>query len=187
MITLQNANLHTHLYNIFFFLKPVISYVNMPAEKAIEDFRTRIAQYERTYETIDEEHLSYIKLIDVGKTMVANNINNYIAGRVVFFLMNLHIGPRPIYISRHGQSEFNTLGKLGGNSDITDIGDKYARSLADWLADNTSLSDNIVVWTSTLKRCAHMCCAHCRLTHSPQNYPNCPVHPSTEAATTPPR
>lgn len=144
----------------------------MPAEKAIDDFRTRIAQYEKTYETIDEEHLSYVKLIDVGRTLVANNINSYdrthrhslgplpliiayhsyIAGRVVFFLMNLHIGPRPIYISRHGQSVFNTLGKLGGNSDITDLGDKYARSLADWLAENTNSSDNIVVWTSTLKR-----------------------------------
>lgn len=125
----------------------------MPAEKAIEDFRSRIAQYEKTYETIDEDHLSYIKLIDVGRTIVANNIDSYIAGRVVFFLMNLHIGPRPIYISRHGQSIFNTLGKIGGNSDITDLGDKYARKLADWLEENTSASDEIVVWTSTLKRC----------------------------------
>lgn len=129
----------------------------MPAEKAIEDFRTRIAQYEKTYETIDEEHLSYIKLIDVGRTIVANNIDSYIAGRVVFFLMNLHIGPRPIYISRHGQSQFNTLGKIGGNSDITELGDKYARKLADWLEENTTPSDNMVVWTSTLKRYDSSC------------------------------
>lgn len=130
----------------------------MPAEKAIEDFRTRIAQYEKTYETIDEEHLSYIKLIDVGRTIVANNIDSYIAGRVVFFLMNLHIGPRPIYISRHGQSQFNTLGKIGGNSDITDLGDKYARKLADWLEENTTPSDSMVVWTSTLKRYDFLSC-----------------------------
>jgi hypothetical protein len=51
------------------------------------------------------------QLVDVGRRVIINKIHSYIAARVVFFLMNLNITPRPIFLTRHGQSEFNAAGR----------------------------------------------------------------------------
>ena len=42
--------------------------------------------------------------------------------------MNIKVVPRPIYLARHGQSHYNSLKKLGGDSDLTDCGEEYSRS-----------------------------------------------------------
>lgn len=44
--------------------------------------------------------------------------------------MNLHTLPRTFYLTRHGQSEYNLLGKIGGDSGLTPAGREYARRLA---------------------------------------------------------
>lgn len=53
-------------------------YINMDPSVAMADFRNRIANYEKVYETIDEveekQHMSYIKLIDVGRKIIAHHI-----------------------------------------------------------------------------------------------------------------
>ena len=86
--------------------------------------------------------------------------------RIVYYLMNIKVVPRTIYLSRHGQSHYNSLKKLGGDSDLTDCGDDYSRSVIGpeiWLLIglftrklgsyiNSIDIDNIVVWTSWLKR-----------------------------------
>jgi broad specificity phosphatase PhoE len=38
--------------------------------------------------------------------------------------------PRTFYLTRHGQSEYNLLGKIGGDSGLTPAGKEYARRLA---------------------------------------------------------
>ena len=43
--------------------------------------------------------------------------------------MNIKVVPRTIYLSRHGQSHYNSLKKLGGDSDLTDCGEDYSRSV----------------------------------------------------------
>ena len=60
--------------------------------------------YERVYETIDEDEsdLTYCKVIDVGSRVIINRIQDYLQSRVVYYLMNLHIKPRSIWISRVG-------------------------------------------------------------------------------------
>ena len=50
--------------------------------------------------------------------------------------MNVHTMPRTIYLSRHGQSEYNVLKKIGGNSSLSDRGEQYSQSLADWIHEN---------------------------------------------------
>lgn len=50
--------------------------------------------------------------------------------KVVHFVMNLHTLPRTFYLTRHGQSEYNLLGKIGGDSGLTPAGLEYARRLA---------------------------------------------------------
>ena len=77
---------------------------------AAEDFRKRIRNYEKIYQTIDEEEreLTYIKLINLGRQVIINQVQDYLQSRVVYFLMNVHIKPRSIWLSRVRQ---NLLGR----------------------------------------------------------------------------
>lgn len=79
-------------------------YANVDAETAALDFRHRIRHYEEVYETIDEDgperDSSFVKLVDVGARVVLNRIQDYRQSRIVFFLINLHIKPRSIFIAR---------------------------------------------------------------------------------------
>ena len=47
--------------------------------------------------------------------------------------MNIHITPRTIYLTRHGESQHNVVGKIGGNSDPSPTGQTYAGLLADYI------------------------------------------------------
>lgn len=77
-------------------------YKGQDPEEAALDFRKRIRNYEKVYQTIDEDEkdLTYVKLIDVGKQVIINQIKDYLQSRVVYYLMNLHIRPRSIWLSR---------------------------------------------------------------------------------------
>lgn len=77
-------------------------YHGQDPEEAALDFRNRIRNYEKVYQTIDEDEkdLTYVKLIDVGKQVIINQIRDYLQSRVVYYLMNLHIRPRSIWLSR---------------------------------------------------------------------------------------
>ena len=77
-------------------------YAGQDPEEAAMDFRNRIRNYEKVYQTIDEDesHLTYVKIIDVGSKIVINRIQDYLQSRVVYYLMNLHIKPRSIWLSR---------------------------------------------------------------------------------------
>lgn len=80
--------------------------------------------------------------------------------------MNLHSLPRVFYLSRHGQSEYNLLGKIGGDAGLTDAGHEYARRLADFAHNVVGMKVEkdeetgeekrtprpARLWTSTLRR-----------------------------------
>ncbi|PRP89620.1 hypothetical protein PROFUN_00884 [Planoprotostelium fungivorum] len=129
-------------------------YVGQDPEVAVDDFRKRIQQYERAYEPIDTEEsdYSYVKVIDVGEQIIINRIESYLPSRIIHFLMNLHITPRAIWLTRHGESEYNTQERIGGDSGLTHQGDEYAHALGDWVQNHDKHKDNFVVWTSTMKR-----------------------------------
>jgi 6-phosphofructo-2-kinase/fructose-2,6-biphosphatase 2 len=88
-------------------------YKEMTREDARADFLRRIKQYEASYQPVDtvdhrdepaassgEKHLSYLKVINVGKQVIANHIHGYLQSRIAYYLMNLHLKPRSIYFSR---------------------------------------------------------------------------------------
>ena len=77
-------------------------YVGQDPDVAAQDFLNRIRNYEKVYQTIDEDEkdLTYVKLIDVGSKVIINQIRDYLQSRVVYYLMNLHIKPRSIWLSR---------------------------------------------------------------------------------------
>jgi len=125
-------------------------YEGMDPDDAARDFRARIDHYTRAYEPIHEEDYSYIKLIDVGRVIVMHMIQGYLPGKLVHFLMNMHLVRRPIWLTRHGESEYNVLGRIGGDSALTDRGLAYARSLATFVRDHAIRPP--IVWTSALRR-----------------------------------
>ena len=47
--------------------------------------------------------------------------------------MNIKVVPRTIYLSRHGQSHYNSLNKLGGDSELTECGAEYSRRLGSYI------------------------------------------------------
>ncbi|EMR64232.1 putative fructose- -bisphosphatase protein [Eutypa lata UCREL1] len=131
-------------------------YKGQDPEKAALDFRNRIKMYEKVYKSIDEDgdegHLTYLKIMDIGAQVVINRIKDYLQSRVVYYLMNLHIRPRSIWLSRHGESMYNLDGRIGGDADLSPRGHQYAKKLPDLVVQSVGDGRPLTVWTSTLKR-----------------------------------
>lgn len=125
-------------------------YAGQEPDGAVADFLKRISHYEKVYQTLDDEDGSYIQLFDVGRRVVINRLHGYLPSRLVFFLMNMHITPRPIWLTRHGESEYNVSGLIGGDSALSERGVQYARALAAFMKERTKRTPT--VWTSTLRR-----------------------------------
>ncbi|XP_023582438.1 6-phosphofructo-2-kinase/fructose-2,6-bisphosphatase 4 isoform X2 [Trichechus manatus latirostris] len=128
-------------------------YVNRDSDEATEDFLRRIECYENSYESLDEEldrDLSYIKIMDVGLSYVVNRVADHIQSRIVYYLMNIHVTPRSIYLCRHGESELNLKGRIGGDTGLSPRGREFAKSLAKFISDQ-NIKD-LKVWTSQMKR-----------------------------------
>lgn len=72
----------------------------MTKAEAEADFRKRIAAYESVYQTISEPEISFCRILNVGRQVTINKIEGYLQSRIAFYLMNLHLKPRNIYLSR---------------------------------------------------------------------------------------
>ncbi|KAF8852910.1 bifunctional 6-phosphofructo-2-kinase/fructose-2,6-bisphosphate 2-phosphatase [Acephala macrosclerotiorum] len=130
-------------------------YVGQDPEAAAQDFRNRIRNYEKVYETIDndEKNLTYLKIMDVGARVIINRIQDYLQSRVVYYLMNLHIKRRSIWLSRHGESMYNVTGQIGGDAELSPRGEQYALKLPELVRQSFEGQEHpLTVWTSTLKR-----------------------------------
>ncbi|KAI2649709.1 6-phosphofructo-2-kinase/fructose-2,6-bisphosphatase [Labeo rohita] len=128
-------------------------YENYDKEEALVDFLKRIDCYKMSYVPLDEEkdrYLSFIKIFNVGSRYLVNRVQDHIQSRIVYYLMNIHVTPRSIYLSRHGESDLNLLGRIGGDSGLSSQGQKYAKALAEFIRGQ-SIKD-LKVWTSHMKR-----------------------------------
>eukprot|EP00462_Mataza_sp_D1_P016200 CAMPEP_0175161562 /NCGR_PEP_ID=MMETSP0087-20121206/24674_1 /TAXON_ID=136419 /ORGANISM="Unknown Unknown, Strain D1" /LENGTH=512 /DNA_ID=CAMNT_0016449991 /DNA_START=121 /DNA_END=1659 /DNA_ORIENTATION=+ len=129
------------------------------AEAVTAEMRARIAYHEEQYQPLgpSNEEESYISIINSGSKVVTNNIHGYLMGKIVFFLMSCRGMRHPIYISRHGESQYNTVGKLGGDSSLSARGQQYARELAKFMASHiqpklAEQQEKLSVWCSTMCR-----------------------------------
>jgi hypothetical protein len=127
-------------------------YAGMDPDEAVRDFRARIAHYESQYQTLIDGEGSYVKLIDRGRQVVMNRIDGYVPARIVFFLTNLQISLRPIWLTRHGESLFNLVNRIGGDPPLSPRGEEYGRRLAEHAKHHFGPDDELEVWTSTLRR-----------------------------------
>ncbi|KAI9792969.1 MAG: hypothetical protein M1816_001291 [Peltula sp. TS41687] len=69
-------------------------------------------------------------MIDVGRKIVSHQIRGFLAAQTVYYLVNFNLSPRQIWITRHGESMDNVRGKIGGNSELSENGQRYAQALA---------------------------------------------------------
>lgn len=133
-------------------------YIDVDPGVATHDFLNRISHYERNYQTLsveDDNDLTFIKLVNVGSQIIVNRIESYLESRIVYYVMNLHIKPRSIWLLRHGESEYNLTGQIGGDSNLSERGWRYAKKLPEIVLKSLGEGNehiNLTVWTSTLKR-----------------------------------
>ena len=128
-------------------------YAHVPESEAVADFLRRIGHYVAVYEPVeDDEGCAYTKLIDVGRKLVAHEMSGFLKARLLFFLSNLRITPKPIWITRHGESEYNVRGLIGGDSNLSSRGVAYAKRLAAYMDLHYPPGTPLTVWTSTLRR-----------------------------------
>mmetsp|Transcript_5548 Transcript_5548/g.7097 ORF Transcript_5548/g.7097 Transcript_5548/m.7097 type:complete len:482 (+) Transcript_5548:296-1741(+) len=138
-------------------------YKDVDPEEALEDFRERRKNYMSVYTEVQDHEGSYVKIMNFKKFII-HDVRGYLPLKVVHFTMNLHTMPRTFYLTRHGQSEYNLVGKIGGDSGLTSNGLEYAKRLAKYASEvigtNEVIKDGKVVktsqparlWTSTLIR-----------------------------------
>ena len=112
-------------------------YDGMTPDAAVADFKARIAAYQTVYEPMgshpDDNNLCWVRVEDGGLRVTMNRIRGYLQGRICQLLSTLHTMSRPIYLTRHGQSEYNVKGKIGGDSKLSEWGEEYAEELAKYV------------------------------------------------------
>ena len=67
--------------------------------------------------------------------------------------MNVKVGQRSIYICRHGESEMNLNGQIGGDSNLSERGQLFGEKLGEFVDNmDKKIRSNLSVWTSELRR-----------------------------------
>ncbi|KAF2216310.1 hypothetical protein CERZMDRAFT_56037 [Cercospora zeae-maydis SCOH1-5] len=151
-------------------------YREMDSTIALQDFKARVREYEKAYVTLGEYeekmHMPYIQMIDVGRKIISHQIKGFLMAQANYYLLNFNLAPRQIWITRHGLSQDNVSGKIGGDSDLAPEGHQYAKSLQKFIAEKRKEWDikqienlknthfppqpgdpkSFCVWTSMLKR-----------------------------------
>eukprot|EP00095_Tigriopus_kingsejongensis_P002382 maker-scaffold527_size145964-snap-gene-0.22 protein:Tk02382 transcript:maker-scaffold527_size145964-snap-gene-0.22-mRNA-1 annotation:"6-phosphofructo-2-kinase fructose- -bisphosphatase 1 isoform x3" len=128
-------------------------YVGFNEGQVIEDFKKRIKHYEDQYQTLDEvleSELSFMKIFNAGEKVLVHKHEGHVESRIVYYLMNIKITPRTIYLTRHGESAYNLQQLLGGDPGLSPRGKEYALKLADYM--NGLKVKNLLVWTSFMRR-----------------------------------
>lgn len=132
-------------------------------EAVLDDFTQRIRHYQEVYQSVgvasDEAQCSYVKLVNTGERAIVNRIASYRQSQIVYFAMNLHIRPHRIYIVRHGETEYNEAGRIGGDSSLSSRGWEFARKLPELLqkvhvaeGGGQEKPSQLTVWTSSMRR-----------------------------------
>lgn len=93
-------------YTVFFVQEVKVNspdYQSMGADAALRDFLQRIEHYQERYEPLDEvaeAELSFMKIFNTGEKVLVRKHEGHIQARIVYYLMNIHIIPRTIYLTR---------------------------------------------------------------------------------------
>lgn len=125
-------------------------YAGMDPVRAEEDLRLKVAHYIKSYEPMDEKTYPRIR-IDTGSMDIETcKVSGHMESSVLGYLGSVTVKPHTLYFSRHGESEFNVLGKVGGDAVLSTRGERYAQALATKF--NAMRIPDLRVLTSRLRR-----------------------------------
>ena len=137
----------------------------MDPDEAAQFYLKRIEMRIPVFETMDEEELNYIKMINAGRKFFYNNVSfNYVSHRIVFYLTNLHIKSRTTYFVRAGTTTEEDSYKA--DAALSEQGKIYAQKMTDALLKHREQEQKALVekggpqlplrplsvWTSTRLR-----------------------------------
>jgi 6-phosphofructo-2-kinase/fructose-2,6-biphosphatase 4 len=136
----------------------------MDPDEAAKLYLRRIDMKIPVFETMNENELNYVKMINAGQAFFYNNVSfNYLSHRIVFYLTNLHIKSRTTFFARAGPANDEDY-KADGP--LSEEGHAYAKKMADTLIqhrekERQALMEKrgsevplrpLTVWTSTRLR-----------------------------------
>ncbi|KAK4212095.1 6-phosphofructo-2-kinase-domain-containing protein [Rhypophila decipiens] len=137
----------------------------MDPNEAAERYLARINTKIPVFETMQEEELNYVKMINAGQAFFYNNVSfNYLSHRIVFYLTNLHIKSRTTFFVRAGVATEEDSYKA--DAPLSEEGKSYALKMTETLLrhreqERKQLSERagqevplrpLTVWTSTRLR-----------------------------------
>ncbi|EHK50706.1 hypothetical protein TRIATDRAFT_129753 [Trichoderma atroviride IMI 206040] len=107
-------------------------FAGMDPEVAATMYLKRIEMRIPVFETMDEEELNYIKMINAGEKFFYNNVSfGYLSHRIVFYLTNLHIKSRTTFFARAGTTTEEDSYKA--DADLSEQGRFYAQRMSETL------------------------------------------------------
>jgi 6-phosphofructo-2-kinase / fructose-2,6-biphosphatase 4 len=137
----------------------------MDADEAAKLYLKRIETKIPVFETMEEDELNYIKMINAGRAFFYNNVSfNYLSHRIVFYLTNLHIKSRTTFFVRPGPATEEDTYKA--DAPVSPEGQTYAKKMVETLLKHreqereASIEQGgpdvplrpLTVWTSTRLR-----------------------------------
>ncbi|XP_073978129.1 6-phosphofructo-2-kinase/fructose-2,6-bisphosphatase-like [Rhodnius prolixus] len=129
-------------------------YAHLEYNQAVKEIQKKIKQFSSTYVPISkntESIFSYIKFYNAGENIFVHRIDGPFQTKVLNFVSCFRpMRKKTLYFTRHGESEFNLLGRIGGDTDLSPRGHFYATLLAKYF--NSNKIENLRVWTSEKKR-----------------------------------
>jgi broad specificity phosphatase PhoE len=109
-------------------------YAGYAEEAALENFQKRISYYENIYEPLRHEKF-WLRVDSTANRILAEHPREgcayYPAIREIVVSVWVHC----LYLVRHGQTEFNLQGRIGGDPPLTEHGRAQAAALAEHLRD----------------------------------------------------
>ncbi|VVC93248.1 unnamed protein product [Leptidea sinapis] len=139
--------------NIIEILHYSADYKAMSEEQAVDDLRKKLEHYMRQYEPIDGnlEGVSFVRVENMGETVTAHKVAGQKESGILGYLSGMRAFPQTIYFTRHGESEYNVLGRIGGDANLSPRGQRYAIALAEHINSKASC-EPMAVWTSEMRR-----------------------------------
>ncbi|KAL2163100.1 hypothetical protein VTH06DRAFT_6936 [Thermothelomyces fergusii] len=104
----------------------------MDPDEAARKYLRRIETKIPVFETMNEDELNYVKMINAGQAFFYNNVSfNYLSHRIVFYLTNLHIKFRTTFFVRAGPATDEDSYKA--DAPLSEEGMMYAEKMAETL------------------------------------------------------
>ena len=159
-------------------------YEGMDRDLAVKDFHRRIEQYKKRYVPLRDDEGSFVKMLDAGRAyvfsfslflpthpltytqtlhtfhpnrMALNELSGPLQSRLASFLMNLRpLNKVALFATRHGESEFNALHRIGGDTQLTEHGVEFSKKLGDFCMTHKALNnpkERATIWYSSTVRC----------------------------------